>query len=83
MLFPTTLLKFRAFGILGRERIGLGLSYSLDPKHALAREIRRVLSDLDGAMPQWRVVAENDMLHPRARPRESRVGRRKPKRWRW
>jgi hypothetical protein len=78
-----TLLKLRAFGILVRERVGRGISYALDPEHALARNIRRALADLDGGMPQWRVVAENDMLYPRARARESRAGRRKPKRWAW
>ena len=78
-----TLLKFKAFGVLSSRRVGRGIAYALDPSHELAREIRRVLGELDCAMPQWRVVAENDMLHPRSRSRESRVGRRKPKRWRW
>lgn len=51
--------------------------------HPLAKDVRDVLKDLDGAMPQWRLVAENDMLHPRVRRRENRSGRRKPNRWKW
>jgi hypothetical protein len=78
-----TLLKFCAFGVLDAARAGRGIAYSLNREHILAREVRRVLGDLDRSMPQWRVVAENDMLYPRARSRESRVGRRKPGRWRW
>lgn len=74
---------FKAFGILRSERISRGVSYSLNPDHVLAKELRAVLHDLDVAMPQWRVVAENDIANPRRRPRENRAGRRKPKRWKW
>lgn len=74
---------FMAFGVLKRKRLSRGMSFELDPFHELAAEMRDVLRDLDRTMPQWRVIAENDILHPRARTRESRVGRRKPKRWRW
>jgi len=77
------LLMFMAFGVLKRKRLSRGMSFELDPFHELAAEIRNVLSDLDRAMPQWRVIAENDMREPRPRTRESHVGRRKPKRWKW
>jgi hypothetical protein len=77
------LLMFKAFGVLKSCRVSRGIAFELDPFHELASEIKKVLLDLDRAMPQWRVVAENDMQDPRPRSRENRRGRRKPSRWRW
>ena len=74
---------FKAFGVLKSKRVSRGIAFELDPFHELATEIRKVLVDLDAAMPQWRVVAENDIESPRPRSRENRSGRRKPKRWKW
>jgi hypothetical protein len=77
------LLKFKAFGLLRSCRVSRGIAYSLDPSHPLAAELRGVLASLDAAMPQWRLVAENDESSPRRRSRETRFGRRKPGRWKW
>lgn len=74
---------FKAFGILSSRRVSRGIAYRFNDAHPLAKDVRDILKDLDGAMPQWRVVAENDMLHPRVRRRENRSGRRKPNRWKW
>jgi hypothetical protein len=38
-------------------------AYVLDSERALTRDIRRMLADLEGAMPQWLVVAKSEMLH--------------------
>ena len=78
-----TLLMFKAFGLLRASRVSRGIAYRLDPNHALARELRDVLAELDLAMPQWRIVASHDQTSPRRRSRENRRGRRKPGRWKW
>ena len=77
------LLMFKAFGILRSERVSRGIAYEFSSTHPLANEICAVLRDLDIAMPQWRIVADHDVVSPRSRSREKRAGRRKPKRWKW
>jgi hypothetical protein len=74
---------FRAFGILKSKRVGRGICYFLDERCPFAGELRGVLAALDGAMPQWRVIGERDVISPRVRPYESRRGHRKNKRWKW
>ncbi len=77
------LLMFKAFGLLRSTRVSRGIAYSFDPSHPLTIELCGVLAELDAAMPQWRIVAENDVSEPRRRSRELRFGRRKPGRWKW
>lgn len=82
-----TFWMFKAFGILeyvrsvsGRSR---GFSFRLNPQHPFHEELKAVLSELDIAMPQWRIVAERQSLSSRRPQHEVRAGRRKPKRWKW
>ena len=74
---------YRAFGVLAVRRVRRGLGFRFVETDPLADRVVRVLSALDRAMPQWRIVAELRGNDPRPLPRDSRATRRKSGRWKW
>jgi hypothetical protein len=73
---------FRTFGVLESKRVSRGIQYSLSERCPIVNELTGVLRALDRAMPQWRAIIERDISAPKFR-RESRVGHRRNKRWKW
>lgn len=73
---------FKAFGVLESQRVSRGIHYSFSSQCPFVGQLRQVLGVLDREMPHWRAIAERDTVAPRYR-RESRIGHRRNKRWRW